>query len=837
MKTHTNGFKTNIKTLGRELDSKITYTINSEEVELGAEELNSITPHYEGGILKSVMRQLDIDSRVEIPVNTEINYKFGIKVEDEYEYLDFGNYIVYSVEKQEDTTSYKIVCYDKMLFSMVDYQFLGITYPITIRNYINTICTHLGLTFKNANDTFANYDREINEELYLDTDGNSIGYTFRDVFDELAQVTASTICINENDDELEIRYINETNDTIDEEYLKDVNVNFGQKYGPINSIVLTRAGGSDSIFLRDEQSVAEDGLCEIKIEDNQIMNWNDRADYLEDILESLDGLEYYLNDFSSTGVCYYNLCDRYNVSIDNTTYSCVMFNDEIDVTQGLEEKIHTDLPEETQTDYKHASKDDRQASQAYVIVKKNEAQVEALSEKIEITAETTNSVGSLTLENAFAGTLHYLSIKGQMSLLFPQNQTEYGYPLTPHDGLKPSNTLTPSSPVPYGNDVFYPSNSLYPKDNILLVDDIEYKLDIDFLNYINSTICDEFIYEEGKCKIIRRVGIDSGGNKYALIEEVIENRKDIDIKIQSNSIIKMKSFNDLIYSSTYLIQNEYTETFVPSVDLISRINLSPGNATIQANKIKLEGYTTINENFGVDLEGNMWARNGSFSGDIYLENGNKVIGGDGLLSVLVFDSAGFSGVSNWGVTGYQITTDQWEYTYTGWQNLNDLIDYYIPNNFTVTEAYVLLNCTPLLAPIDQNTTVIGLPKELKLFSVSGVGNDQLSYYWNGSVYITRDGSINGTEVESAFGKETYTPNISNMGDVSQVISKNIGQYLLRGQQANLTLTTTTTPPPFELNEYDAPTTASIINACQKTGATKMRLYVYGYMSMESEDDN
>ena len=80
----------------------------------------------------------------------------------------------------------------------------------------------------------------------------------------------------------------------------------------------------------------------------------------------------------------------------------------------------------------------------------------------------------------------------------------------------------------------------------------------------------------------------------------------------------------MIYSVKYLLQNDYTDTFAPSVDLISRINLSPGNVLIEASKlakitsekIALEGYTTINKSFGVDLEGNMFAKDGTFEGTV-----------------------------------------------------------------------------------------------------------------------------------------------------------------------------------------------------------------------------
>ncbi len=224
MKTHSEEFKENIGTGGRQIHSIISY----DNTELTSE-LFSISYSYEGNILKSVMRKLEIESSVDIPIDTEINWQFGVLVDNDYEYLDFGNYIVYKSEKQEDADTYLLTCYDKLLYSMKDYENIGVVYPITIRDYINALCTYLGLTFANASDSFANWNKEIPNEKYLDASGNSLGYTFRDVLDELAQVTASTICINEND-ELEIRYITNSLDTITGKYLKDVNVKFGEKY-------------------------------------------------------------------------------------------------------------------------------------------------------------------------------------------------------------------------------------------------------------------------------------------------------------------------------------------------------------------------------------------------------------------------------------------------------------------------------------------------------------------------------------------------------------------------------------------------------------------------------
>ena len=640
MKAHTNNFKNEIKLYGKQLDSKIIYPSLSGTVELGVNELNSITPHYEGGILKSVMRGLTIDSNVEIPKGTMLNYQFGVLVNGSFEYINFGNYIVDTVEKQEDTNSYLIECCDSMLYAMKDYEAPNITYPITVRNYINAICNKIGLTFKNASDTFANYDKEIPSELYSD-----IGYTYRNVLDELAQVTASTICINEVDDELEIRYINDTNDTIDEEFLKDVNVNFGEKYGPVNSIVLTRAGGSDSVYLQDEESIDENGLCELKIEDNQIMNLNDRADYLPDILEVLDGFEYYINDFSSTGICYYNLCDRYNVQVGENTYSCVMFNDEVDITQGLEEFIHTDMPEESETEYKYASKDDRQRNQAYIIAKKNEAEIQALASKVVDVSNTISGTHTIQLENAHEGILHRLEITGNLSATFPSND-------------------------------LYPSDYLYPSVCGIWVYNVEqdaidwetskyYVLDFLRLNYINDSVHDTYVYEDGKQWIERNVAVDSQGQKHALPQTIIEEGEDIEIRVEKESHITMYPFGDYdnaMFKCTYLLENEYTSTFANQVEVTSEINLlgdeleakvssvadEDGNvtsaslilainkdesgATLNADKVDIEANDVLNilagneinlttknlsinsNNFSVDNDGNATMRNANITG-------------------------------------------------------------------------------------------------------------------------------------------------------------------------------------------------------------------------------
>ena len=393
MKTHSNNYKNGIYKIGRQIRSKITYTLNGDNIELGNSELNSITPSVETSLLKSVMKYIEIDSNVEIPVNTIFRYQFGLKVGTGYEYLDFGYYVVKEVEIKEDTNSYIIKAYDKMLYAMKNYEPIEIEYPCTVRDYITALATQIGLTFKNSSDTFVNYDKLINEDLYA-----NLKYTYRDVLDELSQVTASNICIS-SDDKLEVRYFTNTNDTIDEHYLKNINVKFGKTFGPVNTIVLSRAGESDSIYLDDAQSVEDNGRCEIKIIENQIMNFNDRDTYLPDILNQLDGLQFSICDFDSTGITYYDVCDKFNVSIGNETYNCVMFNDTLEITQGLSETIYVEEPEETNTDYNKSDKTDNRINETWVIANKQAGEITALTSRVSNTEDALGNVYTVNQVN------------------------------------------------------------------------------------------------------------------------------------------------------------------------------------------------------------------------------------------------------------------------------------------------------------------------------------------------------------------------------------------------------------------------------------------------------
>ena len=367
--------------------------------------------------------------------------------------------------------------------------------------------------------------------------------------------------------------------------------------GPINSIVLARAGESDKIYKKDQNSIELNGLCELMISENQFMNFNDRSDYLQELSEKLFGVEYYLNDFVSTGIMYYDLLDMYNIEIFGKTYNCLMLNDEQDITQGLEENIHTDRPEKSETDYKKADTTDRKINQTYLIVDKQNQKIEGVISQIgdrsqkttTITADidglnskvsniadltkTTSGVGTLTLDNCANGELLQLNIYG--------NNTVFA-PLVLSDDL-------------------YLSDSLFLRDveSILIVTDekgnaTNYDLKITDTLRQKNNVRDEYILDDGRAKIIRRINQDGSIKDNEEIEDLGELHIILE---QGKNTIQIKDFSAEMQVK-WAQKSDLTDTFATKVQLNTSITQTSTQIMTEVNKKVDE------EEFGTKIEQN-----------------------------------------------------------------------------------------------------------------------------------------------------------------------------------------------------------------------------------------
>jgi hypothetical protein len=589
-----------IKKAGKRIRKHVYYIKDGLRTNVSDESVERIKFDLQTPLIGTSMQtaEIELKEKIEGEIYVEVEARYGNSTVTK----TYGAYYL----KEEPTYDANKKRYihkvgDNLIKSMVDYDPVNLTYPATIFAFFQAVVAKVGYT--------TNISSLPNGNLQMSTDiFANIGFTYRDVLDDIAVANGVLFYIEGN--ELKIATLGGDAITINDDILKNQNIQFGEHFGAINTIVLSRSGESDNIYY---PTTLPENPVEFKIVDNQLMNENNRDEFLPALYNQLNGIEYDIYDTELTGWGDVKPLQTVNFETGGNTYHSYIFNNEITLTDGYKQAIYNELPEETQTDYKAASKTDKTINQAYIIVRKNEAAIESLARRVVDVSNTKNNVGNVQLENAHAGILHKLSFYGDIRLIYPSKD-------------------------------LYPSSTLYPRGTYLLIDDKEYKLDFDILRYYSVDAHDEFVYEDGKCNIIRRVGVDSQGNMYALASEVIEPRKDIILEVNSNSTIKLKSFDNAFYEVTYLLENEYTDNFATQVDVSSQItqtnnkieatvkqvanesgevtagsillavNKDESQAKIQADKIALEGYTTINGNFKVDEVGNMEAKNGKFTG-------------------------------------------------------------------------------------------------------------------------------------------------------------------------------------------------------------------------------
>lgn len=405
------GFKEAIQEYGKE----ITASFVCGGVTYSDENIISMNPHYEGSLLRSVMKCLDIEIKplsigdasavVGIAVAGEavagmsdlvdssiiLAPKFGVKAPDDtdYSYIEYGTHIVKEKKVDEEQDTVLLECYDLMLLSMVPYD-LHMEYPeeptegkpaITVKTLLDAICDRLGWAKRYT--TFVNSDVVIEEEKY------DASYTFRDVLDEIAQVAAGMIAFV--GDELDVIYPTNSGETIDSSNLKTLKI--GEVYGPVNSIVLSRSPQEDNIYRQDAESITTYGRTEIRIENNQIID-SHREDFIDGIFNALLGLRYEMYELESFGIGYLNLGDFFTIQTPyGENHTALMLCDDFKITQGLSETSRLEAPESTETDYAAASETDRVLNKTILKVDKQAQEITALVTK---TGNVETSVDGLT---------------------------------------------------------------------------------------------------------------------------------------------------------------------------------------------------------------------------------------------------------------------------------------------------------------------------------------------------------------------------------------------------------------------------------------------------------
>lgn len=281
-------------------------------------------------------------------VGKTIRIGYGLLVDganNTYEQLDYGYFLVTEapVKKGAETTTIKAI--GKMSeMQNADYE-TGIEFPCTVADLAAAIGSKFGLTVADMT-TLPNYNYEIQEDLYE----NISEENYRNILSEIAGVTATMAVADDRTQQIIFKPHQTTvQGTLDYEKLKTLTV--GAHYGPVNSVVLSRTPQEDNIAIVDEQSVEDNGLTEVKLANNEIMD-DDRTAFIGNLLTAVDGIEWTGFEATTVGLGWYECGDRLEFEDDdgNQVEGIITYH-KITIDGGIKEELKGVIPEETTTNY------------------------------------------------------------------------------------------------------------------------------------------------------------------------------------------------------------------------------------------------------------------------------------------------------------------------------------------------------------------------------------------------------------------------------------------------------------------------------------------------------
>lgn len=316
----------------------------------------------------------------------EVNIKVGVKLEDDedYEYTDWGSFDVYQYEDCVDTNSYKLTLYDHLIDTHINYDDEPINLDfesgkVTVGDLFQAICNKFGFT--NKTPTFTNSDKLIIEDKYL-----GLNVTYRDILDEIAGVAGGFIKIFNKD--LYVTYPQETGEIIDENHLKSLNV--GEKVGTFNTLVLSRSPQEDNIYY--PQTIPKDDRVAIRIENNQIMDKN-REDFIVDLHNQVNGLEYYPFEYESFGAGYHEFGDIITlIDLNGKEYKTIMMNIVDVINTGITEKAYSEETTFAETKYEYATSIEKRVRNTEIICNKQDGQILLLVEEASKTEQNITQI-------------------------------------------------------------------------------------------------------------------------------------------------------------------------------------------------------------------------------------------------------------------------------------------------------------------------------------------------------------------------------------------------------------------------------------------------------------
>ena len=137
----------------------------------------------------------------------------------------------------------------------------------------------------------------------------------------------------------------------------------------------------DNIEETDEKSIAQNGRCEIRFDENEFIEFQ-RKKVIKGMFEQIKELEYYSFEASDVGVMWLKPCACIELGDkEDSSYKSYYLKANVTINTGISSDIEAELLEATNTEYKVTTKEEKKTLKVERLAKKNEGKIQDLVEK------------------------------------------------------------------------------------------------------------------------------------------------------------------------------------------------------------------------------------------------------------------------------------------------------------------------------------------------------------------------------------------------------------------------------------------------------------------------
>ena len=372
---------------------------------------------FEGKLFKTIMKQIEITVKNAGELKDKnVNFQYGIYVNNDFEYIDLGDFYIKDIEDDKGKKELVVTGYDKMINFMKTFKQseLQLTYPCPMLALVQKMCEICGVELYSTD--FFNADLQVDEDYFTAQE-----LSYRDVLEKVAESTETTIFIKDNKLYLH-KLASSPVEKLDASYLTELTVK--EKFGPVNALVLGRGDVEDNVEAKDDTSIAENGRCEIRFDENEFVEYQ-REQVIDEMFEQIKGLEYYAFEGSDVGVMWLEPCDLIELEdTEGSIYKSIYLIANITINTGISSDIEADIPEETNTEYKVTTKEEKKTLKVERLAKKNEGLIQDLvqettanTEKLSKHEQTLDSITDTlsSVETTVEGTVKTIQVQYALS--------------------------------------------------------------------------------------------------------------------------------------------------------------------------------------------------------------------------------------------------------------------------------------------------------------------------------------------------------------------------------------------------------------------------------------